>query len=45
MAKRTQEEPVPDQRGENYACNNHKNDPDTGVYLVRERETKTEKGE
>lgn len=45
MAQRTQEEPLPDQRWEDHVGDHHQDDLDAGIDVVRERQTKIEKGE
>lgn len=45
MAIRASEEPVSDERRENHARHFDKNDIDSGLDVVRQRETKTKEGE
>lgn len=45
LAQRAQEESVSDERRENHVSYNYENDAHPGVYVVRERQKKTEKRE
>lgn len=45
LAERTQEEPVSDERREDYAGYHHEDDADPSLHLVRERAETSQKGE
>lgn len=45
LAAGAQEEPVPDKGGEDHAGHYHQDDPDAGLYMVRQRQAEAQEGE
>lgn len=45
VAQRAQEEPVPDEGGEDHAGHHHQDDVDAGLHVVRQRPAAAQEGE